>query len=175
MTDAPHSAVPVDTDATLDALGSRVPRAILVAASRQPTTVAELAETCDVSESTIYRHLGRLVEAGLVRKEGRADSETAPTYRTVADSLAVDVDADGITVVDDRTDEFERALRTVVSHLDVRNVDYDVDADAVTVRLNVAHRDTSELVDLCRRLLECGRSEPVSTAGGAVDIVTPEN
>jgi hypothetical protein len=63
----------------------------------------------------------------------------------------------------------------VVSHLDVRNVDYDVDADAVTVRLNVAHRDTSELVDLCRRLLECGRSEPVSTAGGAVDIVTPEN
>jgi DNA-binding transcriptional ArsR family regulator len=177
MTDEPHASAPVDADAALDALGSRVPRAILVAAGRQPTTVEELAETCDVSESTIYRHLGRLVDAGLVRKEGRTDSETAPTYRTTTDSFVVDVDADGVSVDRDRSDEFTEALRTVVSHLDVRRIDYDADADpdVVDVSLGVVRRDASELVALCRRLLDDRRSDVVASEDVSPDVVPHEN
>jgi DNA-binding transcriptional ArsR family regulator len=177
MTDAPHATAAVDADAALDALGSGVPRAILTAASRQPTTVEELADSCDVSESTIYRHLGRLVDAGLVRKEGRTDSETAPTYRTTAESLVVDVGADGISIDRDRPDEFTEALRTVVSHLDVRRVDYDADADpdVVDVTLGVVGRDAGELVDLCHRLLDGRCSDVLASEEPSTDAVPREN
>jgi DNA-binding transcriptional ArsR family regulator len=177
MTETPSRAAAVDADATFDALGSRVPREILIAASRQPTTAEELAERCEVSESTIYRHLNRLVEAGLVRKEGRSGARTAPTYRTVADSLAVTIDPDGIAVHDDRTDEFERALRTVLAHLDVRRVEYDAADDAVDVSLGAVHQETSELVDLCRRLLLDDRdpSDAVEHSTAPTDIVSREN
>jgi predicted transcriptional regulator len=57
-------------------------RTILAATSAEPRSAAELGERCDVSESTIYRRVDRLTDAGLVeaRTRPRRDGHHETVY-----------------------------------------------------------------------------------------------
>ncbi len=55
----------------------------------EPMTAKELQERCDIPESTLYRKLDRLTEAGLlhqqtrIRRDGRHTSEYVPAFSEV--------------------------------------------------------------------------------------------
>lgn len=63
--DSPASEGTPPLQAVLDALGDPECRTILSEAT-EPMTATELAEVCDISQSTVYRKLDLLTEASLV-------------------------------------------------------------------------------------------------------------
>ncbi|MFC6838516.1 ArsR/SmtB family transcription factor [Halomarina ordinaria] len=89
----------------LDYLGDEVARNVLVACADGTRNVSELAGHCDVSEATIYRRLNRLIEAGLLEERtriGKGAVSGGKEYRTAVRHVAVDLDAEGVSVrVDD--------------------------------------------------------------------------
>ena len=66
-------------------------RAILTATSDEALSAKELSERCDVSQSTVYRRVDRLTEAGLVteRTRPRADGHHDTVYVARLDELTV--------------------------------------------------------------------------------------
>lgn len=66
-------------------------RAILTATSVEPMSAAELSDHCDVSQTTVYRRVERLVDAGLVaeRTRPRADGHHDTVYVARLDELSV--------------------------------------------------------------------------------------
>jgi DNA-binding transcriptional ArsR family regulator len=84
---------PPDLTAVLSALDDEDCRAILLVAD-EPRSTQELAERADVPQSTTYRKVDKLREAGLVeeRTEIRADGKHTSTYRTDFDAVRVVLD-----------------------------------------------------------------------------------
>lgn len=79
----------------LDVFGDSIARATLVVASEQPVTAQDLAERLDVSCPTIYRRIGPLVDANLLReRQGIDQSGNQPSeYRTVLDEVTLAVES----------------------------------------------------------------------------------
>lgn len=70
----------------LDILGSKVRREILRRCGEKPRKVSELAEGMDMDRQTVYYHLGKLKDAGLLKSEGAhprmfSSEESALYYR----------------------------------------------------------------------------------------------
>ena len=140
----------VDAAAVLDALGDAVSREILTAAAGTPVTVEDLALTCDVSESTVYRRLDRLNTLGLVERCNPLVSDSKGAYRTTMRGLYVAVDDDGIAVEADEvtSDALAAAMRLVIDAVDVRRLSYDRDDGTVDLTLSLADGDFETFVEL---------------------------
>jgi predicted transcriptional regulator len=83
-----------DPQGLLDALGGRYSVQILQAAD-EPVSAQQLSDELDVPIATCYRRVEELVEAGLLRTEGRELSEQgrrSTVYRRTVDELTVDFD-----------------------------------------------------------------------------------
>lgn len=81
-----------DPESLLDALGGRYSVAILEAAD-DPVSAQQLSDEMDVPIATCYRRIEDLVEAGLLRSEGRELSEQGRrtnVYRRTVDEVTVD-------------------------------------------------------------------------------------
>lgn len=76
-------------------------RRILQCLQQAPSSAMELAESCDVAQSTIYRKLDSLEEAGLVSARIRVNKTGGHTreYNTSLQSLRVECGASGIELV----------------------------------------------------------------------------
>lgn len=82
----------VDADRLLGALGAQYSAEILAAAD-SPVSAQELSERMNVPIATCYRRIEDLVEAGLLRREGRELSDQGRrtnVYRRQVDELTVD-------------------------------------------------------------------------------------
>jgi DNA-binding transcriptional ArsR family regulator len=134
----------VDSDALLDSLGDEVAREILIAGKRGAVTAEELADRCDVSESTIYRRLDRLNELGLVERCNPLLSASKGSYRTRIDGVSIRIDDDDMQVEQGPSDCTEEAIETVLDVVDVQHVSYDADDELVDVQFRL----DSELFDL---------------------------
>ena len=75
MTDRPVADPDTDLATIDDLLDDEHVRTILAATSAEPLSAAELGERCGVSESTIYRRVDRLTDAGLVAERTRPRSD----------------------------------------------------------------------------------------------------
>lgn len=69
----------------------------IIEALEEPKTAADLAEECDIPQSTTYRKLDTLTEAGLLREETsvRQDGYHTTTYRIGFRNVHVFIDNDG--------------------------------------------------------------------------------
>lgn len=78
-------------DRTLSALGDADCRALLRQLAAGPQTAAELAQSCEIPSSTLYRKLDRLVDAGLVAEETEisTDGRNATRYEKRIDEVSV--------------------------------------------------------------------------------------
>ena len=82
----------VDAEQLLDALGAQYSAEILAAAG-SPISAQELSDRMDVPIATCYRRIEDLVEAGLLRREGRELSDQGRrtnVYRRTVDELTVE-------------------------------------------------------------------------------------
>jgi len=77
----------------LDTLGDDDCRMIIEELT-EPMTADELIETCDISSSTVYRKLGYLLEASLLREltEVRSDGHHTTQYEVAFDTLHLELD-----------------------------------------------------------------------------------
>ncbi|NHN49555.1 helix-turn-helix transcriptional regulator [Halostella sp. JP-L12] len=90
----------VDSRSLLAALGSKYSVEILHA-TRTPTSAQELSDELDVPIATCYRRIEELVDAGLLKCEGRQLSEEGRrtnVYRRTLDELTVDLTCESPTV-----------------------------------------------------------------------------
>lgn len=100
-------------DNVLDVFGDQVARAILVLASERPVGVPDVADRLDVSDPTVYRRIGPLVEANLLEERRCIDRDgnQHKEYETILDEVTFSVENGSYTVdiqVDqDLTDDFE--------------------------------------------------------------------
>ncbi len=88
-----------DAERLLDALGSQYSAEIL-AAAESPISAQELSDRMDVPIATCYRRIEDLVEAGLLRREGRELSDQGRrtnVYRRTVDELTVDFTETAVT------------------------------------------------------------------------------
>jgi len=86
-----------DSENLLSALGGKYSVEILCAA-RTPTSAQDLSERIDVPIATCYRRIDELVDAGLLKPEGRRLSEEGRrtnVYRRTVDELTVDFTESG--------------------------------------------------------------------------------
>ncbi|SFR36634.1 ArsR/SmtB family transcription factor [Halogeometricum limi] len=127
----------VESDDLLDALGDEVAREILVAGKQGPVTAEELADSCGVSESTIYRRLDRLNELGLVERCNPLLSASKGSYQTRIDGLSLAVDEEGISIEQGPNDSKLDAMETVLDVVDVQRVNYDAEDDLVDVQFKL--------------------------------------
>jgi uncharacterized protein YdhG (YjbR/CyaY superfamily) len=97
----------------LDIFGDSIARATLVIANDRPVAVKELAEELDVSNPTIYRRIGPLVDANLLKEHHRAGPNDTQhkEYETMLNEAVFSVEDDGYTVDirvrQDITDDFD--------------------------------------------------------------------
>jgi DNA-binding transcriptional ArsR family regulator len=90
------------TGRVLDALRDDECRRILGVLTRDCRTATELSEGSDVSQSSLYRKLDNLREAGLITESGRigTDGRNAVVYRTSVGEVRIDVDSEGRLLVE---------------------------------------------------------------------------
>lgn len=95
-----------------DLLDSAVAREILVRTARQPQAADELAATCDTSRTTVYRHLNRLADLGLVTASTEIDpgGHHFESYRATLNRITIDLTEDGFIVTVDRTPPADDAV-----------------------------------------------------------------
>jgi predicted DNA-binding transcriptional regulator YafY len=127
----------VDSDALLDALGDDVAREILVAGKSGAVTAEELAERCEVSESTIYRRLDRLNELGLVERCNPLLSASKGSYQTRIDGVSIRIGEDEMQVEQGPSDCKLDAMETVLDVVDVQHVSYDAEDELVDVQFKL--------------------------------------
>lgn len=86
-----------DPSALLEALDDPTCRTVLNELRDCSLTAQEISATCDIPQSTAYRKLDLLTEAGLLDPTVRvAPAENNPTeYRTAADGATIRLDSDG--------------------------------------------------------------------------------
>lgn len=104
----------MDQDALFDALHDDVSRSILEFTAENERTVEELADLIDVSESTIYRHVGRLSEHDLLAEGLELDEagHHRRVYRTAISHIEIDIEEEAIrTRVEWREDMADRFTR----------------------------------------------------------------
>lgn len=84
----------------LDVFGDSVARATLVIANDDPVSVKEIAERLDVSDPTIYRRIGPLVDANLLEEHRRIDRDgnQHKEYETILDEITFSIEDDGYRV-----------------------------------------------------------------------------
>jgi len=94
------SADEPDPETVLSALEDGKCRAILRTVSEEWLTAPELAERCELSSSTVYRKVDRLVEAGLLEQSVRIAGDTKPAdqYRCAVDRVELDLGRDEVDV-----------------------------------------------------------------------------
>ncbi|MEF8818797.1 MAG: helix-turn-helix domain-containing protein [Haloferacaceae archaeon] len=82
----------------LDVLHDADCRAILRATGETALSANEVAEACDLAQSTAYRKLDMLTDAGLVeeRTRLRRSGKHASEYVRAVEDVAVSFDADGV-------------------------------------------------------------------------------
>jgi DNA-binding transcriptional ArsR family regulator len=80
----------------LDVLHDADCRAILHATGEATLSASEVAETCDLAQSTAYRKLDMLTDAGLIeeRTRLRRSGKHASEYVRTVDDVVVSLDAD---------------------------------------------------------------------------------
>ena len=86
-----------DAGAVLDALDDEACRRIMDALRDRHLTAGEISDRCEIPQSTTYRKLELLTEAGLLSSQIRlAPAENNPTeYTTVADGATIQLEPDG--------------------------------------------------------------------------------
>jgi DNA-binding transcriptional ArsR family regulator len=104
-----------DGERTLSVLADETALAVL-AALDEPLTASEVTETCDVGQSTAYRKLETLVDAGLCEEQVsiRADGCRVSRYRRTVEELRVaptDGEVDVETVARERHDRPRATVR----------------------------------------------------------------
>jgi len=134
-------------DDLLDALGDDVSRSVLLACNRAPMTAEELAESCEVSESTIYRRLETLSSLGLVERTQRVDAPSKTCYETAVDGLSIHL-GDGLRVEAGSSNYVVDAMRTLLAAIDVQQLAYDREQNSVDVRFRLAPTLLDSLVEL---------------------------
>ena len=84
----------------LDVLHDANCRAILRATGERALSANEVAEACDLAQSTAYRKLDLLVEAGVLeeRTRVRRSGKHASEYVRTVDDVVVSLDDDGVSV-----------------------------------------------------------------------------
>lgn len=99
----------------LSVLEDRYARTILVETSVEPMSAQELANRCDVADSTIYRRIERLQEHGLLAESQVLDSDGHhhKEYRARLDHVTIDLEpgelsVDVTRVEEDPVDRFTR-------------------------------------------------------------------
>lgn len=87
----------VDADTVLSALDDDGCRRILEAVATESMTAPEISTRCDIPQSTTYRKVERLADAGLLEESIRIRSsgKHATEYRKSFDDVTVSVPADG--------------------------------------------------------------------------------
>ncbi len=85
-----------EIDTVLEALEDADCRAILAATSDEALTVNELLDACDVAQSTAYRKVEALVDAGLLEEDLRlrASGSHVSTYRCRLEDVTLSVDGE---------------------------------------------------------------------------------
>lgn len=93
-------------DELLDLLGAALNRQILLRTCQDPRSADAVAERCDASLPTVYRHVADLESAGLLTEEIQYDAEGNhyKTYAAALRELSVRLEAGELTV-DLRTKE----------------------------------------------------------------------
>ncbi|MCG1003609.1 MULTISPECIES: helix-turn-helix domain-containing protein [Halobacterium] len=95
-----------DVQHVLDALDDTDCRTILEATREDTMTVGEISEACDLPQSTAYRKVDILADAGLldeslrVRRSGKHVSE----YDCGIEDVTLSVDGDGVSLTVDHAD-----------------------------------------------------------------------
>jgi DNA-binding transcriptional ArsR family regulator len=130
--------------AILDSVGDPIAREILVAGAQSPVTARELVEALDLSSTTVYRHLNRLVDRGLVEEvpDVRA-TETA--YRTRLRALLVSVEPSGVSVRHRAETETQAALAALLERVDIVRATVDRDGGELRVALAADEATLREL------------------------------
>jgi len=91
----------MDSAATfLDLLGDDLDRRILELTDEQPRSAEEVAERCEASLPTVYRHVDDLVSAGLLTERAQYDAEGNhyKTYATTLQEATVRIENGDLTV-----------------------------------------------------------------------------
>lgn len=88
---------PAETKELLKMLGDEYTYEILEAVIKQPRTGRELIDLIDASKPTVYRRLGTLEEAGLIKTTMQiaSDGNHRKQFHAVLSSVTVRFDADG--------------------------------------------------------------------------------
>ena len=76
-----------DADELLDLLGAELNRQILVLTSQEARSADAVAERCDASLPTVYRHVDDLAATGLLTEQTQYDAE-GNHYKTYAAALS---------------------------------------------------------------------------------------
>lgn len=130
--------------AILDSVGDPIAREILVAGTESPVTARELVESLDRSSTTVYRHLNRLVDRGLM--EEVPDVRSAETaYRTRLRALLVSIEPSGVSVRHRAETESQAALAALLEHVDVVRATADHDGGELRVALAADEATLREL------------------------------
>lgn len=125
-----------DASAILDALGDETCRTILRATIDESATVEELADECDVSETTVYRRISRLGELGLVESSKWTGAVNSSEYESAFETVSISLqDGDGLDVGFDRQDEPTDAIHTLKSLVEIERAEFDRESNAVELRL----------------------------------------
>lgn len=84
----------------LDLLGAELNREILLLTSGKPRSADAVAERCDASLPTVYRHVSDLEDAGLLTEETQYDAEGNhyKTYAAALQELSVRLEAGELSV-----------------------------------------------------------------------------
>jgi predicted transcriptional regulator len=97
-----------------EALADDTMAAILELSSEEARSADELADQIEASESTVYRRIERLVDAGLLDEQLQLDKhgDHYHVYRTAIERVEARIDADGIdTRIERREDGIDRFVR----------------------------------------------------------------
>jgi DNA-binding transcriptional ArsR family regulator len=130
--------------AVLDSVGDPIAREILVAGTESPVTAGELVEALDHSSTTIYRHLNRLVDRGLVEEVPDVRS-TETAYRTRLRAFVVSVESAGVSVRHRAETETQAALAALLADVDVVRATTDHDDGELQVTLRADEATLREL------------------------------
>lgn len=107
----------------LDLFGDSIARAILLLANDDPVAVREIAEILDVSDPTVYRRIGPLVDANLLEERRQIDRDGTQhkVYETILDEVTFKIEGDSYTVDTQIDQDLAEDFESVWSELESPN------------------------------------------------------